>query len=124
MKIKRVIFYFVCCLAIVSCQSVNKAPKYKSAITKPTILATKEQNKKTSTNTAHANHSSSKDAALVFSPSQPIEENTVITSKPKEFKQGHLTLELQEVRIDQALKIILGDLLKQSYVLPLSLIHI
>ena len=46
MRIKRVIFYFVCCLAIVSCQSVNKAPKDKSAITKPTILATKKQNKK------------------------------------------------------------------------------
>ena len=121
MRMKRVIFYFIFCLAIVSCQSVNKAPKYKSAITKPTILATEEQNKKTPTNTARANHSSSKDAALVFPPSQPIEENTVINSKPKEFKQGHLTLELQEVRIDQALKIILGDLLKQSYVLPPNL---
>ena len=94
--------------------------KCKSAITKPTILATKEQNKKASTNTARANHSSSKDAALVFTISAN-EENTVITSKPKEFKQGHLTLELQEVRIDQALKIILGDLLKQSYVLPPNL---
>ena len=92
MRIKRVIFYFVCCLAIVSCQSVNKAPKYKSAITKPTILATKEQNKKASTNIARANHSSSKDAALVFSPSQPIEENTVINSKPKAVSYTHLTL--------------------------------
>ena len=103
MKIKRVIFYFVCCLAIVSCQSVNKAQKYKSAIAKPTILATKEQKYKAPTNTARANHSSSKDAALVFSPAQPIEEDTVINSKPKEFKQGHLTLELQEVRIDLSL---------------------
>ena len=121
MRIKRVIFYFVCCLAIISCQSVEKPQKYKSAITKPTILATKEQNNKAPANIARANQSSSKDAALVFPPAQPLEENTVIDSEPKKFKQGHLTLELQEVQIDQALKIILGDLLKQSYVLPPNL---
>ena len=121
MRIKRVIFYFVCCLAIISCQSVEKPQKYKSAITKPTISATKEQNNKAPVNIARANQSSSKDAALVFPPAQPLEENTVIDSEPKKFKQGHLTLELQEVQIDQALKIILGDLLKQSYVLPPNL---
>ena len=88
MRIKRVIFYFVCCLAIISCQSVKKPQKYKSAITKPTILATKEQNNKAPANIARANHSSSKDAALVFPPAQPIEENTVIILNQKRVQTG------------------------------------
>ena len=118
MKFKRVIFCFVCCLTILSCQSVSKAPKYKNAITKPTILATKEQNKKAPANKDRVDHSNSKDANLVFSPAQPIKENKVVNPRSKEFKKGQLSLELKDVRIDQALKIILGDLLKQSYVLP------
>ena len=118
MKIKKVIFCLICCSAILSCQTAGKVQKYKSAITKPTISSNTDQNKKNQAKKNRADQSKSKDATFVYSPAVPIEKNKTAKSSSKNLTPGHLSLELDEVRIGQAIKIILGDLLKQTYVLP------
>ena len=118
MKIKKVIICLICCSAILSCQTANKVQKYKSAITKPIISSNTDQNKKNPANKSRADQSKSKDATFVYSPAVPIEENKTAKSSSKNLTPGHLSLELDQVQIDQAIKIILGDLLKQTYVLP------
>ena len=118
MKIKKVIFCLICCSAILSCQTAGKIQKYKSAITIPTISSNTDQNKKNQAKKSSADQSKSKEAAFVYSPAVPIEEDKTAKSPSKNLKPGQLSLELDEVRIDQAIKIILGDLLKQTYVLP------
>ena len=118
MKIKKVIFCLICCSAILSCQTAGKIQKYKSAIAIPTISSNTDQNKKNQAKKSSADQSKSKEAAFVYSPAVPIEEDKTAKSPSKNLKPGQLSLELDEVRIDQAIKIILGDLLKQTYVLP------
>ena len=118
MKIKKVIFCLICCSAILSCQTAGKIQKYKSAITIPTISSNTDQNKKNQAKKSSADQSKSKEAAFVYSPAVPIEEDKTAKSPSKNLIPGQLSLELDEVRIDQAIKIILGDLLKQTYVLP------
>ena len=118
MKIKKVIICLICCSAILSCQTAGKVQKYKSAITKPTISSNTDQNKKNPPKKSSADQSKSKEATFVYSPAVPIEEDKTAKSPSKNLKPGQLSLELDEVRIDQAIKIILGDLLKQTYVLP------